>query len=89
MKTVPVTEAKGKLLELVSGVQERDETVMITKKGRPAAVLLSVEDYESLRETIRVLTDRELLSQLKAGETYFGKGGAGKKIEETFLGERP
>ncbi len=85
MKTVPVTEAKGKLLELVSGVQERDETVMITKKGRPAAVLLSVEDYESLRETIRVLTDRELLAQLKAGETYFGKGGPGKKIEEVFL----
>lgn len=84
MKTIPVTEAKGKLLELVSGVQERDESVMITKKGRPAAVLLSVEDYESMRETIRVLSDRELLKQLKAGESYFDGGGAGKKIEDVF-----
>ena len=50
--TLPLTEAKAKLNELVEEMVATHERVTITRHGRPAVVLLSVEDLESLEETL-------------------------------------
>lgn len=84
IRTVPVTEAKAKFLELVSGVNERDDEVIITKKGKPAAVLISIEEFESLKETLAVLNNHDLLRQIASAEKYFHKGGAGANFEKVF-----
>ena len=84
IRTVPVTEAKAKLLELVSGVNERDDEVIITKKGKPAAVLISVEEFESLKETVSLLTNPELMKQISSASRYFGKGGSGASFKDVF-----
>ncbi|MGH8674965.1 MAG: type II toxin-antitoxin system Phd/YefM family antitoxin [Burkholderiales bacterium] len=47
MKTLPLTEAKSKLSGLVEQVSAFDEEVIITKNGRPAAVLVSADEFES------------------------------------------
>jgi antitoxin YefM len=52
MATIPLTEAKAKLNELVEDAINTQERVIITKHGRPAAVLMSVDDLESMEETI-------------------------------------
>ena len=52
MTTVPLTEAKARLNELVDEAVTTHERVTITRHGRPAVVLVSVEDLESLEETI-------------------------------------
>lgn len=52
MKTVPLSEAKDKLSALVDEADSTHEIVQITKHGRPAAVLMSADDLESLRETL-------------------------------------
>ncbi|MHB2024189.1 MAG: type II toxin-antitoxin system Phd/YefM family antitoxin, partial [Mycobacteriales bacterium] len=52
MATLPLTEAKAKLNELVEELVTTHERVTITRHGRPAAVLLSVEDLEALEETL-------------------------------------
>lgn len=52
MTTVPLTEAKAKLNELVDDAVTTHERVTITRHGRPAAVLISVEDLESMEETL-------------------------------------
>jgi prevent-host-death family protein len=46
---VTITEAKAKLSEIVNRVHIRKDTVSITKKGKPAAILLPIEEYENLR----------------------------------------
>lgn len=51
MKTMPVSDAKDQLSALVESVEELHETVVITRHGRPAAVLVSPEEFESLTET--------------------------------------
>ena len=51
MKTLPVSEAKDQLSALVEAVEEIHETVVITRHGKPAAVLVSPEEFESLTET--------------------------------------
>jgi len=54
MKTLPLSEVKTKLSSLVEEVLSTDEEVVITKNGRPAAVLVSPSEHESWKETIAI-----------------------------------
>jgi prevent-host-death family protein len=67
-KIVPFTEARSNLTELLDEVEDRHEHVLITRNGRPAAVILSADEYESLEETLEVLDDKELLEALKRSD---------------------
>lgn len=61
-KTLSLSEVKTRLPELVTGVQEREEEVVVTKNGRPAAVLINVDEYTRLKETLDVLRDPALMN---------------------------
>ena len=63
-KTVPFTEARAKLSELLDELEARHEHVIITRNGRPAAVLVSTDEQEVLEETLEILQDEELLQAL-------------------------
>jgi antitoxin YefM len=67
MKILSVSEAKIKLSALVDIVASTDEEVTITKNGRPAAILVSPDEYESWKETIAVRTNQELMEEIKRG----------------------
>jgi antitoxin YefM len=67
MKTLSLSEAKAKLSELIEDVEGRDEEVVITRNGRPAAVLVSPEEYESWKETRAIRADRDLMREIRAG----------------------
>lgn len=67
MKTLSVSEAKMKLSALVDIVANTDEEVTITKNGRPAAILVSPDEYESWKETIAIRTDQEFMDEIKKG----------------------
>ena len=67
MKTLSLSEAKMKLSALIDSLGITDEEVVITKNGRPAAVLVSPEEFESWRETLIVRSDNELMEEIKTG----------------------
>ncbi len=67
MKTLSLSEAKMKLSGLVDKVRTTDEEIIITKNGSPAAVLISPDEFESLKETIAVRSDVQLMSDIKKG----------------------
>ena len=67
MKTLSLSEAKMKLSSLIDAIQSTDEEVLITKNGAPAAVLLSPDEFESLKETIAVRSDAALMREIKEG----------------------
>ncbi len=67
MKALSVSEAKMKLSGLIDAVNATDEEVVITKNGRPAAVLISPDELESLRETVAVRSDSALMKEIKKG----------------------
>jgi antitoxin YefM len=52
MRSLTVTEVKARLNELVDDAESTHEQIVITKHGRPAAVLVAAEDLESLQETV-------------------------------------
>jgi prevent-host-death family protein len=65
MKTLSLSAAKTRLSNLVEDVERRDEEVVITKNGRPAAVLVSADEYESWKETQAIRSDKSLMRDIK------------------------
>jgi len=74
MKTLSLTEVKAKLSELVDEVESRDERIVITRKGRPAAVLVSQDDLDSWQETLEITSDRALMTELRRGIRQIKRG---------------
>jgi prevent-host-death family protein len=74
MSHLPLAEAKAHLSEVVQRVSTQHERVTITVHGRPAAVLVSIEDLEGLEETIAVLSDPDLMRQIRASEAEHAAG---------------
>lgn len=68
MTTMPLSEVKAHLSELVGRVNAQHERVTVTVHGRPSAVLLAVDDLESLEETIAVLSNAQTMRQLAQAE---------------------
>ena len=85
MKTLPLSEVKTRLNRLVDEVQERNEEILITKNGRPAAVLLSADEVESWKETLAIRSDREFMEEIRKGlKLLRGKKARLYTLEELF-----
>ena len=67
-EVVTLTEAKAKLSEIINRVIIRKEIISITRKGKPAAVLLPIEEYKNLRKQNKegLLTAKGVLAGLDA-----------------------
>lgn len=83
-RTLSISEVKMRLTELTTGVEKRGEEIVLTRRGRPAAVLVSVAEFEGLEETIRILSDRFAVGQIQKSLRYFARGGRGLTVEKVF-----
>ncbi|MBI3540697.1 MAG: type II toxin-antitoxin system Phd/YefM family antitoxin [Deltaproteobacteria bacterium] len=71
---LPITDVKKDLLPLIKKVQRLHETVAITRNGKAAAVLMSLEEYEGLLETIEILGDSKLMKILNKSRKEMDEG---------------
>jgi antitoxin YefM len=71
---MPLAEVKARLSEIVDRVLRQQERVVVTRNGRPAAVLVSPDDLESLEETLAILSDPDLLAEIREGERAVERG---------------
>jgi antitoxin YefM len=64
MDTVlPISKAKSRLLDLVRRAKEEGSIFTLTKHGEPEGIIMSYDEYESLRETLDILSDRKLMKR--------------------------
>ena len=73
-KYVSITKAKNDLLNLIRQVEKVDESVAVTKNGVPAAVILSMEKYTGLLETLDILSDEQTAKSLRTSMRQARKG---------------
>lgn len=73
---VPITDLQRQAGQIVSGLADSDEPVVITQRGRAAAVIVSASRYAEIEEDLRRLDELELLEMVDrahaaraAGET--------------------
>jgi antitoxin YefM len=83
-KTLPISEVKTRLPELVTGVAEREEEIVVTRNGKPAAVLVNYDEYERLKDTLEVLSDPVLMKEIAQSKRYYAKGRQGQSFEAVF-----
>jgi antitoxin YefM len=62
---IPISKAKSDLLDIVRRLASTEDAVAVTKNGVPAAVILSVERYEGLLETLDILSDDKTMKSLR------------------------
>jgi antitoxin YefM len=62
---MPLADVKNRLSEVVDRLQREHGRVVITRHGHPAAVVISVEDLESLEETLDIMASDALLADIR------------------------
>jgi prevent-host-death family protein len=65
---LPLAEIKKRLSEIVDGVEQRHDRVLLTRNGRAAAVILSPDDLESLEETLEILSNPDAMREIRRAE---------------------
>lgn len=86
LNIVPVTEFRTHALEAVRRVNRLGDEVLITAKGKPAAVLVSYDEWESIVETLAIKRNAKLMAQIRSSLRYLRRGGKGIPQEKINWG---
>ena len=83
-RTLTASETKTRFFELLKGIRDREDEVVVTKDGEPAAILLSYQEFEQLVETLEILSDPKAIRRIKEGRLYRKKGSKLLTHEQVF-----
>jgi prevent-host-death family protein len=83
--TMALRDVKNHLSEVVDQVEREHDRVVITKHGRPAAVVVSVDDLASLEETLNIAGRPQLMRQIRASLTELAAGEAEMLTKDEIL----
>jgi antitoxin YefM len=81
MTTDSLRNVKDRFSEFVDRVDREHERVVVTRNGRPAAVLISPDDLDSLEETLELLSDAEAVKNLVRAEAAVASGDAVRGVD--------
>jgi antitoxin YefM len=84
VKVLPLSEVKMKLSELVEEVSSRDEEITITRNGKPVAIIVSPDEFESWKETLAIRADDEFMAEIRMGLKDIRKRRKLYTLEELF-----
>lgn len=85
---LPLADVKNRLSEVIERLEREHGRVIVTKHGRPAAVMLSLEDLESLEETLEILSDPKLLDDVRKGDRDVKAGRTVRLSRDDLLARR-
>jgi prevent-host-death family protein len=85
-ETMSLATVKARFSELVDRVERQQDRVVVTRNGKPAAVLISPDDLESLEETLAVMSDRSVAAQIRESEKSIAAGESGVELDELRTG---
>jgi antitoxin YefM len=74
MTTLPLAEVRANLSKLVDEAVRTHQRIEVTRQGRRAAVILSADDYDSIMETLAILSDADLMREVRAAEADTADG---------------
>ena len=79
--SVSIRELRPRLPEVILDVSKNMNRYVVTKRGKPTAVILSTDDYESLLESLGLQSDERLMEAIIESEAGFKKG-KGRRLED-------
>ena len=81
LTTESLRHVKDRFSEFVDRVERTHERVVVTRNGRPAALLISIEDMAALEETLAVLGDPEARAELAEAEQAYARGDVVRGVD--------
>jgi antitoxin YefM len=86
-ETLPLAEIKAHLSEIVDRVEREHDRIVLTRNGRPAAVIMSPADLEALEDTLELLSDAEALAEIRTGqaEAVSGRVVSAEQLRAKYL----
>jgi prevent-host-death family protein len=84
MKVLPLSEVKMKLSQLVEEVSSLDEEITITRNGKPVAIIVSPDEFDSWKETLAIRADVEFMAEIRRGLEDIKKKRKVYTLEELF-----
>lgn len=81
-ETLPLAAVKARFSEIVDRVVRQQDRVVVTRNGEPVAVLVSPDDLESLEETLAIMSDPSLMTQIRESEEAIERGEPGVGLDE-------
>ena len=81
-ETMSLSAGKARLSELVDRVERQQERIVLTRNGKPAAVLISPDDLEGLEETLAIMSDPDLVASIREAEEEIRRGEPGITLAE-------
>ena len=89
MTTQSLASVKARFSQVIDDVVGTHERVTVTRNGSPVAIILAVEDYESLMETLEILSDRHAVADIREAEQHIAQGQVfGEEQVRAALAER-
>lgn len=84
--TLSITEARNNFFKITDRVQKSGDVFTLTERGRPKVVIMSVDEFDSWQETLEIMSDSELMTDIKDAKKDFKKGDY-ITLEEVLLKE--
>jgi antitoxin YefM len=73
-ETLSLATVKSKFSEMVDRVEQTHDRIIVTRNGRPAAVLISPDELASLEDTLELLSDPEAMKELAESRRAYSEG---------------
>ena len=80
-----LADVKNRLSEVIDTLEREHGRVVVTKHGRPAAVMINVDDLESLEETLEILSNPTLTAAIRAGDDDAAEGRTERLSRDEML----
>ncbi len=84
--TLTLANVKSKFSEMVDRVEHTHDRIVVTRHGRPAAVLISPAELQSLEDTLELLSDPQAMAQLADSRRAHAAGDfiTGDELREQY-----
>ena len=74
-RTLSISEARKNIFKIAEDIQKPDVCYMLTENGKPKAVIMSADEYESWMETMEVMREMpDLAKEIKEADEEFARG---------------
>jgi len=81
VNTISVRELRPKLSKVIDNIHKKFDRYVITRRGKPEVVMMSIDDYEGLLETLEIESDPEWMADIREAQEEMKKG-KGKSLEQ-------
>lgn len=81
VEIIPIRKLRPRLSEVIKNVNDGFDRYIVTKRGHPTAVIMSIDDYESLLETVEIHSDKTLMRRLNKAEKEIESSG-GRSLDD-------